>query len=697
MAYRSREPLALFILVLQLFLFLSLLLPLGLTLLELGRRLLGLPAPWLVSEQLLLAFYLAGGLLYAIAAVPAGAFTLPTLIAAILAGFVGVFFLPATRPWLSPRPARKAGGGVLSWGTGLLVMGAFLFLLVFETSVVGGALLPNAFDGSVQATFVTLLLLHGHAPFTLQPFANFGVVYPQGTATWFAAGSLLWGWSPALDAVYLPPLFLALSAPAAYGWGHRLQGAGEAEGRRAGLVFLAIFTLLATWPRFLVAGSYDFVAALPLFLVLLGLSETLLALGSPSWKGMVAYGAMLAVLASLSVVAAELLVPLLLVLALLRSASNRQHWFPWTLASLLAGAMGLLGVIPSLVGMVVWHAYPDHVLTATGGGFLPPASGPVNPLGTFTGLADPFLFRPQDVWLSPFPLLKGELALLLAGGLILVGVRLLRPHPPVVDFLRRRTARHLTGFAVVALGAVGVLVVSGSPSSPLSVLAGLSSAGELSILLFLAYTGIAAVPLVGVVEWLAHAPRTSPDPVRPAHRRRPPPGRGREGAALLLGTALLAGSMGSGLVVSAVNAPPYLGAIVHDLANVTEGDLEALRWSASLPPCSRVFVAPGSAGQFLPAYAHVQVVYPMNPAPENGSYQRAEVNLTQGEITSSLLADLRALGVTEVFVTGETNVLYPAIPPGPLEASAAFRELYHEEDAYVFEFLAGAEGDGCLP
>ena len=681
----------------QLLLFLVLLLPLGLTLLEVGQRLLGLRVTFLPAEQLLLGFYLAGGFLYGIASLPVGLFTFPILLVALLAGFLGLFWLPQTRSWVRPRRPGDAKGSPSLWGTVLLLTGAFLFLLVFEGLVVGSAPLPNTFDGSVQATFVTLLLAHGHTPFTLQPFANFGVVYPQGTSTWFATGSLLWGWSPALDPVNLPPLFLALSVPAAYAWGRRLQGVGDARGRRAGLMFAMAFALLGTWPRFLVAGSYDFVAAVPLFLVLLGLLEPLLSEATPRWRGVVAYGGMLAILASLSVVAAELLVPMILVLALLKNASTRVHWPSWTLASLVAGAIALCGVIPSLVGLTVWRAYPNHVLTATGGMFVPPSPVPADPLGVFTGLADPFLFRPQDVWLSPFPLLKGELALLLAGGLVLVGLRLLRYPPSWVDFLRRRTARHLAGALGVSLGALGLLTLSGPPSSPLSLLAGLSSGAEVSILLFLVYTAIATLPLVGVMEQWARPPPTLPErSLRVPLRRVPFHGAPRT-TTLILGAALVAGSLGSGLVVTATSAPPYLGAITHDLANVTQGDLAALQWSAGLPSCSRVFVAPGSAGEFLPAYATVQLVYPMNPAPLNGSYQRADSNLTEGVVTPPVLVDLGDLGITEVFVTGQSNVLYPSIPPGPLEASPAFQLLYHSEDAYVFEFLAGAEGSGCLP
>ncbi len=682
---------------LQLLLFLALMLPLGLTLLELGQRLLGLRVPLLAAEQLLLGFYLAGGFLYGVASLPVGLLTLPFLVTALLAGFGGLILLPQTRSWAHRLTPTDPVGSLPPWGTALLLFGAFLFLLTFEVLVVRVAPLPNTFDGSVQATFVTLLLRHGHTAFTLQPFANFGVVYPQGTATWFATGSLLWGWSPALDPVNLPPLFLALSAPAAYAWGRRLQGVGEARGQRAGLAFAASFALLATWPRLLVAGSYDFVAAVPLFLVLLGLLEPLLAGGTPPWGGVVAYGGMLAILASLSVVAAELMVPMILALALLKNASTRQHWASWVLATLLAGAIALCGVIPSLVGLALWHSFPNHVLTATGGMFVPSTSGPANPLGVFTGLADPFLFRPQDVWLSPFPLLKGELALLLAGGLVLVGLRLLRPHPPVADFLHRRTARHLAGAAGVSLGALGVVTFSEPSSSPLSLLSGFSSSAELSILLFLVYTGIATVPLLGALEWCAQASGTCPERSPPARPRRVPLRGTPRAATLLLGAVLVAGCLGSGLVVTAASAPPYLGAITHDLANVTQGDLAALQWATDLPSCSRVFVAPGSAGEYLPVYATVQVVYPMDPAPLNGSYQRADANLTQGVVALPVLTDLRDLGVTELFVTGQSNVLYPAIPPGPLQGSPAFRLLYHAQDAYIFEFLTGVEDSGCLP
>jgi hypothetical protein len=153
-----------------------------------------------------------------------------------------------------------------------------------------------------------------------------------------------------------------------------------------------------------------------------------------------------------------------------------------------------------------------------------------------------------------------------------------------------------------------------------------------------------------------------------------------------------------GAVATALEGPAFLERGVADWSQVTSGDLVVLEWSAEhLPSCSAVFVAPGSAGQFLPEYAHVHLVYQMTPSPWNRSYFLAYANLSSGEYTSATRLALIELGVTEVFVTGPTTPQYRPITPSPLENSSDFRELTGAGDASVFEFVAGNASASCPP
>jgi hypothetical protein len=680
----------------------GLLVPLGLSALAVGGRLLRLSPRLLVTERLLLSLYLSGGILYVLAALPLGVFGKPLLLALLALGFLGLLLLPETREGWPTWRDRDASHPSTPLSLSLIVLLGTLGLLLYESFLLGAQALPNSFDGSVQTTFVTLLLHEGHVPYTLAPIAPFGVVYPQGTSVWFGSGSALYGWSPSFAPVAVPALFLALGAPAAYSWGRRLQGRDAGRAWVAGVPFLAVFGLLATWPRFLVAGSYDFVLGVPLFLVLLGLLEELVHAKRIPWRLTLALGVFTGILASLSVVSAELLVPLFVAMAWACHGQDRSGWPGWLAGGALLGALGALFVTPSLWGFARWWGYPGHVLTALAPGYVPLTTATPSSAGVFVGLVDPFLFRPQDVWLSPFPVLKVELAALLAIGFVLIGLRVLRPAPEICRYIQRRAARHLVVGTLVCLAAVAFLVFGAAEPGPASLLSGFSSAAELSILLFLMYTGVASLALAGAFERLG---KTEPAPVPRVptrHRRRPatlarPVRRGRGMGAWILSAALVAGVVASGAAVTVVEAPPYLSTILTDLSNVSAGDLAALEWSAGLPSCSKVLVAPGSAGQFLPAYSHAQLLYPMNPPPQSGPYQRAVANLSYGNVTTPVLSDLSALGVTVVFVTGQTNVLYLPFDPYPMLYSGDFSVLFHQEDAYLFQYGPGAAASGCAP
>jgi hypothetical protein len=319
-------------------------------------------------------------------------------------------------------------------------------------------------------------------------------------------------------------------------------------------------------------------------------------------------------------------------------------------------------------------------------------------------LVDPFLYRSQDVWLSPFPLLKTELALLLIAGVLLMGLsagffgRLLgsnRQYPLFSHDLIRHLAVAVTTSWIV----IGVFEL-GSVGLPFLIpLVPFYNVSEFTILLFVFYVAVATLPLIFAMEYLVAHLKEGVSERRPTLRPRHDFTRGPQSAtAVILAVLVISGPLVSGVVVTTLQSPSYLGTIVDDLANVTSGDMAALSWAkANLPTCSEVFVAPGSAAQFLPSYADVRLVFPMDPSPWNGSYTYAFTNMTYGNYTQEVKMDLLELNVTEVFVTGQTNMLWKPILPAPLEGSSDFQVLFHDQDAYVFEFMPAVKATGCQP
>jgi hypothetical protein len=666
------------VLVLELILYVVIFLPVGDLILEGAARVLKHPLRLSVPERALAAFYTGGGGLYLLAYVPGGLFR-PLVVGAIL-GVAGLLWCV-----LRARTAAAWGQGFLRnpanhlrrrWALTTVLLVSF-GLLVFEAIVLGGRVAPNTFDGGMQTLFVALLLHNHVAATTLQPFAAMGVTYPQGTTVALAASSILFGWSPMTTPVYLTPLYAPLFLLAAYLWTLRTGKDSPAQAERLGVLVVLFLALVETWPRFLVGGSYDFLFALPLMFLLLGISET--ALPARRWQDAVLLGVGLGLTASYSVVAAQVLFGLMLVLSLRG---------PWKAAGNLLGrirtlgilgGLGLLFVLPSLEGMVEWWSYPGHVLTPLGGSQVPTTATHSSLPSLLPTLLDPFLFRSTDVWLSPFPVLKIVLAVLLvAGALCLVFVAL-----DLWPTLRRELPRR---FVVQTLA--GVLVTVLLILSLAGIAAALSldflptNVSEVSILLFLFYGMVIVIlPLLA----LEHLPRE--------RKKKLTKGALGIGIAVLI----LAVPLGAGVVITGVSAPTYIGALTSNLSNVSPGDLNALEWSAThLRSCSTVFAAPGSAAEFLPSYVEVHLDFPMIPAPRNASYSTAMALLVNGSLTPTVVNDLRALNVTEVFVTGQTNVLWKPLLPAPLLADTGnFTLLFHQEDAYIFQFEPVVSSQGC--
>jgi hypothetical protein len=677
-------------------------LPLGAVLLRGGERFLGRHVGLSLLERVLFAFYIAGGVLFVLASTPIPWFGIPLVVTMIVAGAMAYLLIAWREGGRGIRAALRQLNRPEIWVVGAATVG----LLLFEIFPISSQPFPDAYDGSDIAIWMKLTLAQHTLPWSLAPYANAGVVYPQGSTVWMALPVMLWGWSIPVTVVLLPTLFLSLTVPAAYCWGSRLGSHSFGRSLPLGLLFAAWFALVASWPRLFVGGGYDFVLALPLLLLFLGGLADLPQLNRLGWRDLVAVGVGAGVLACLSLVAGEVLAVLLLAYLVLARLPDVRATLKGLSALLLVIVVQLAFVSRSLVGVAVWFSYPSHVLTQAGD---PPYSSvlPNGPLdfALVQGQLDPFV--PWKWKLSPFPALSLLLQILLAVGLILVTWGLLRRRGVSFLGIPRGLLLHLGALTATVFGATGLLLLTATENPIAASIRAVTQVNEFSFCLFILYSVIAVLPLIAAVQFLEGrwARSTMPNgdrggPSRTSTVRRWPRRETTRTTDVYwaVSVAMLLVPLGVGAFVTTADAPGWIHEQFLDTGNVTTADAAALQWAGSnLPTCSGVFVVPGSAGLFLPLYGEQKLIYQMNPRPVNQSYFLAVEDLTGGVYDNGTKAELLQLNVTEVLATAATFASYAPIVVPPLEASPDFRALFSEGDASVLEFIPGVEATGCPP
>jgi hypothetical protein len=630
-------------------------------------------------ERGFLDLYLGGAGLYVVAALPFGLFEASSVVA-YLVGAGSILAVGRLWDWRK-APVRRllpTRSAWLDWIPALLLLAVTGALFGIELVVAEGVPTGNSFDTSILADYVAILLLHHQLPVSLVPIAPQLSSYPQGTTVWLAAAQLIFSLPPARTPLLVTPLFLSLSPVAGYVLGQRLL-----RSRWAGLLVGLTFALLGSWTRVMVATSNDFVFSFPLVLWLLARSDLWRKPEPPNWPDAVAYGAVLGYSAALNPVGAEWLFPALVLFGLVAGLGRARYLrtaVPRWAAALVAA---LLFVAPPLWAIAEGRG---ALFASTGPVTVPaPTGAPGISAAQLVGSLDPFLFRPQDIWLSPFLALRLELAgLLVAGAAVLL----------VPELFRRLGARGppfrqlVGGTILTAAGLLLLQVAAGRGLTAFDSFAVLSSAAEVSVYVFAIYTLLAALPLLILVEFVrtsAADRRTKPTD------REPPPTRRSRPASLAapraIGLVLVVALLVPGVVVTGTDFPPYLEQLYGSFGRVSAGDFLLFAWAVhGIPTGARVLVAPGSAAQFLPGYANVQLLYPVQAIAANASYVELDRQLVQGQLNASGLLDLAYLDVQYIAVTGNTTDLWAPFSPAPLLAnSTAFPVLFHSGDAYVFQ------------
>ncbi len=199
-------------------------------------------------ERVLSAFFSSGALLFVIASLPIPVYGSPLVFGLLAFGGAAIVGTWWREGWTSPRTGLE---WLRSW-PGLILVAGTLALLAMELVATEALLLPNSNDGSFESLFVQLILSGHTLPWTYQPYAAIGIIYPAGAAAWLTLPVLLFGWPISSGPIILPPLFLSLSLVGSYCWGERLGGFTTSRGRQTGLLFAGFFGLIGSWPRFFV-------------------------------------------------------------------------------------------------------------------------------------------------------------------------------------------------------------------------------------------------------------------------------------------------------------------------------------------------------------------------------------------------------------------------------------------------------------
>ncbi|HEV2167155.1 MAG TPA: hypothetical protein VGS23_09320, partial [Thermoplasmata archaeon] len=436
-------------------------------------------------ELVIVDLYLGGGVLFVIAVVPFGLFYpfAPALVIALAVAALAGWFVADRRrgrAWDLRRTvaAFRAPPVLVALGAALAL---FLVELWTATSVPTG----NTFDSSMLTYYVGHLETYRTVPFNFLPATPFANPYPQGTTAWIAAYQGSFGLPPARASLLVTPLFLGLAPLGAYAVGDRLLGTPL-----AGATFAVAFAFVGSWTRVLVGGSNDFVLAFPLVLVLFARVGVWTGRTPLSWGDALGFGALVGVGVSLNPAGPIWLLLTILFLGVAAGPRSLGRLAAWFGRWLLALGTGVVFALPSLAEEVTGPGGLFHRGVVAGSVASPGVPGGIS-VAQFFGLADPFLFRGTDVWLSPFPLLRDELAVLIALG---AAVLLFPRWTPGFTAESREFGRSVLAGGAVAFGILLAGVAVDTGATGLGPFLGLTSFAETSILLFTIYTMVAAVP-----------------------------------------------------------------------------------------------------------------------------------------------------------------------------------------------------------
>ena len=232
-----------------------------------------------VFQALILDFYLGGFFFYFVALLPFHLFSRYFTILILIISFL-ILIILLLRKYLRRsenitqnilKKISKISKSRTEVLIGFLLILFFLIVLIMQIEATTGIIFGNIHDASMFSTIATLISRNGMIPATFSPFDSSGIIYPQAFTVIQVFAAYVFDAEPANMILILVPLFQSVAIFAAYFLGKLWSGKTS-----YGLLFAFLFAFVSRWPKLLTWGSYAFVAAFPLYLVVIGFAGTVI-------------------------------------------------------------------------------------------------------------------------------------------------------------------------------------------------------------------------------------------------------------------------------------------------------------------------------------------------------------------------------------------------------------------------------------
>jgi hypothetical protein len=304
----------------------------------------------------ILDIFFGAMLLYLLALLPFGLFSLPillgyTVFSIILSVFlnrkqvIGLFNLNALTAFVDYHKKQIY--------VFLAVVIIFVIFLSINLSSLNGLIFGSVRDESIHSLYTQVIIQNHALTGTLQPYLPEGVIYPQVAHVIFAYSTYILNLDIPWVVLYVSVLFKSLSIFGAYFLGKKLG-----NNLYYGLALSFVTAFISSWPLNVTWGANPFLIGFPFFLVCLGLLFNLYR--KHDTAGLIVAGLMFGFTGAIILSYLEALLMITSLLFIYYILESRQKIVNSLTALITVLFVSLIPLAPFLYQFITLYPYPGH-------------------------------------------------------------------------------------------------------------------------------------------------------------------------------------------------------------------------------------------------------------------------------------------------------------------------------------------------